>query len=85
MFVGRSERHSATRSARNHPLGDQERLVHIFNCLRLLADTDCQGGQADRPAGELATERCEERPIDFVEAAVVDAEKLPSSLGHVGG
>ena len=85
VVVCRGERNSATRGPRNHPLSNQERLVHVFDGLWLLANTDRQGRQADGPAGELATERCQEGPVDLVEAAIIDAEKLQAGLGNLGG
>ena len=78
---------SATRPARragDHPLGDEERLVHVLDRLGLLADADRHGRQADRAAVELDAQRVEDRPVDLVEAAIVDAEQRQPTPGHLG-
>jgi hypothetical protein len=53
---------------------DQKRLVHIFNCFWLFTDTDGQSGEANGSPVELLTQRRQNRPINFVETAMVNTK-----------
>ena len=78
---------ATARGAGQHALLDEERLVHVFDGLGLLADADGQGAEAHRTAVELLADRREDRPVDLVETAPVDAEQLQAILcrGHRDG
>ena len=53
---------------------EQVRLVGVLDGVGLLADALRERGQADRPAGEAATQHVEDRSVDLVEAELVDPE-----------
>ena len=84
VLVGGVERDAPTWRAGDHPLGDQERLVHVLDRLGLLTDADRHRRQPDRTAVELGAQRGEDRPVDLVEAAIVDAEQRQPVAGDVG-
>src|SRR5829696_2134093 len=50
----------------------QERLVHVLDCLDLLGQDGGKRLDADRPRGELLDDRGEKLPIRRIEALVVD-------------
>ena len=82
-------RHRANRGARTpagvaiRPAGraleqaalHEERLVHVLDGLGRLAHRDRQRAEPDRPAHEGAAQRVEDRPVDLVEAELVDLEQ----------
>ena len=70
--------------AGEHPLLDQERLVHVLDRLGLLADADRQRRQADRAAAELAAQGVEDGAVDLVEAELVDPEQRQPGARDVG-
>jgi hypothetical protein len=59
---------------------DQKRLVHIFNCFWLFTDTDGQSGEANGSPVELLTQRRQNRPINFVETAMVNAKNCETFI-----
>ena len=81
MLVGGRHGDAAAGRAGEQALLDEERLVHVLDRLGLLADADRQRRQPDRAAAELLAERAEDRPVDLVEPAVVDAEHLQARRG----
>src|ERR1700728_2701263 len=65
--------HATPGSPLNQPLLQEKRLVGVLDRVGLLAHTLGERGEADRPAGETPAERVEDRPVQLVEAEVVDA------------
>ena len=83
VLVGGGHRDPPAWGAGDHALLDQERLVHVFDRVGLLADADRDRGQPDRAAVELLAHRRQDRPVDLVEPEVVDAEQRQPLAGDV--
>jgi hypothetical protein len=60
---------TAARRAGQHALLDEERLVHVFDRFRLLADADGQGAEPDRPTCGTVADSRQDGPVDLVEPA----------------
>ena len=69
-------RHPAPGRALDQALLEEERLVGVLDGVGLLADALGERGEADRAAAEAPAERVQDRPVDLVEAELVDAEEL---------
>ena len=78
-------RHAAPRRPVQEPLADQERLVGLLDGLGLLADGVRERREADGVAVEAHGEHLEDRPVDLVEAELVDAEEREPLLGDLLG
>ena len=74
-------RDAAARRALEQAALEQERLVHVFDGLGRFADRDRERAEPDRPAGERAAQRGEDRPVDLVEAELVDLEQRQRVAG----
>ena len=71
--------------ALDEPAQQQERLVDVLDRLGRLADRDRERAEPDGPADERAAQRVEDRPVDLVEAELVDLEQRERVACDVGG
>ena len=65
----------AARGALEQTPLDEEGLVYVLDGLRRLAHGDGERREADGAAGEAVAHRVEDRPVELVEAQVVDLEQ----------
>ena len=75
---------AAARRALEQAALQQERLVHVLDGLGRLADRDRERAEPDRAARERAAQRVEDRPVDLVEAELVDLEQRERVARGVG-
>ena len=71
--------------AQDEALADEERLVDVLDGLGRLADADGERVEPHRSAPRSARRWREDRPVDLVEAALVDAEGGRAASAAVGG
>ena len=67
------------------PDAHQEGLRDLLDGLALLPHRDGQGGDAHRPAAEAAAQHVEHRPVEPVEAGLVDLVELEGRARHRQG
>ncbi len=60
-------------------------LVHFFDGIFFFGERSGQGSQADGPAGVLVEQRNHQVAVNFVEAALIDAQHLQGFLGDGAG
>ena len=65
----------------SRPCLQEERLVDLLDGLGLLGHRDRQRAEPDRLAGEGLAQRGEDRPVDLVEAQLVDLEQRERGAG----
>ena len=76
MAPGPRAGHPPTGGPLHEALLEEVRLVGVLDGVGLLADALGQGGEPDRAPGEASAQHVENRPVDFVETQLVDAERL---------
>src|SRR5581483_2992907 len=81
----RGGRHPTPRRALEHAELKQERLVDVFEGVRLFADADGERRQTDRAAAEAATYGVEDGAVEFVEALLIHAEESEALVGCLLG
>lgn len=72
MFVGKARDNTATRRAVDETELQKVRLIYVFDRVTLLADSSCQGFEADGTASKLLNHRQEHAAIRVIETDTVD-------------
>ena len=81
MCVSRWHGNTSTRRAGQQALLDEERFVHIFHRLGLLTDADGDGTEPHWTTCELLADGVQDRAVNLVEAAFVNAKHFEALAG----
>ena len=84
MLPGRGGGDPSPGRAHEQALADEEGLVDVLDGLGGLGHADGERREPDRATAEPLAEGGEDRPVDLVEAALVDAEHAQALAGGVG-
>src|SRR5207249_108742 len=85
VFVRARGRTAAARRAGEEPLLHQERLVHLFECARVLSYRRGDGRESHRPTLELLDDGFQDPAVHVVEPELVYVESFQRFRGDLGG
>src|SRR5207302_7509288 len=82
MLVRKACHNTASRSTRDKAKLQQVWLIHILNCLRVLARARGQSVQSDWAAIELLDNRQQQVAIGLIETDMIDLQRIQCRLSN---